>query len=45
VPVGYCRTSTADQNPGHRIDALLTRGVRHATIHIDIAGGAKTFRP
>lgn len=43
--IGYCRTSTADQNPDHQIDALLRAGVDRDHIHIDIASGAKASRP
>jgi DNA invertase Pin-like site-specific DNA recombinase len=43
--IGYCRTSTADQNPDHQIDALLRHGVDRDNIHIDVASGAKASRP
>ncbi|MFE9921009.1 recombinase family protein [Streptomyces sp. NPDC005774] len=43
--LGYCRTSTADQNPDHQIDALLRNGVDRDNIHIDVASGAKASRP
>ncbi|MFJ8782277.1 recombinase family protein [Streptomyces sp. NPDC102476] len=42
---GYCRTSTADQNPDHQIDALLRNGVDRDNIHVDVASGAKASRP
>jgi hypothetical protein len=42
---GYARVSTADQNPDHRIDALLRAGVDGASIHLDTASGAKASRP
>jgi DNA invertase Pin-like site-specific DNA recombinase len=40
-----CRTSTADQNPDHQIDALLRNGVDRDDIHVDVASGAKASRP
>jgi DNA invertase Pin-like site-specific DNA recombinase len=43
--LGYCRTSTADQNPDHQIDALLRYGVDRDSIHVDVASGAKASRP
>jgi DNA invertase Pin-like site-specific DNA recombinase len=43
--LGYCRTSTADQNPDHQIDALLRNGVDRDNIHVDVASGAKASRP
>jgi DNA invertase Pin-like site-specific DNA recombinase len=43
--IGYCRTSTADQNPDHQIDALLRHGVDRDNIHVDVASGAKASRP
>jgi DNA invertase Pin-like site-specific DNA recombinase len=43
--IGYCRTSTADQNPDHQIDALLRHGVDRDNIHVEIASGAKACRP
>src|SRR5690348_14587548 len=43
--IGYCRTSTADQNPDHQIDALLRHGVDRNNIHIDVASDAKASRP
>ncbi|SFY43754.1 recombinase family protein [Streptomyces atratus] len=43
--LGYCRTSTADQNPDHQIDALLRNGVDRDNIHVDGASGAKASRP
>lgn len=43
--IGYCRTSTADQNPDHQIDALLRHGVGRDNIHVDVASGAKASRP
>jgi len=42
---GYCRVSTADQNPDHQIDALLRAGVARENIHLDRASGAKASRP
>lgn len=35
---------TLDQNPDHRIDALLRHGVDRDNIHVDVAGGAKASR-
>jgi glutamyl/glutaminyl-tRNA synthetase len=43
--LGYCRTSTADQNPDHQIDALLHNGVDRDNIHVDVTSGAKASRP
>ncbi|MFD7446384.1 recombinase family protein [Streptomyces sp. NPDC059909] len=43
--LGYCRTSTAEQNPDHQIDALLRNGVDRGNIHVDVASGAKSSRP
>ncbi len=43
--IGYCRTSAADQNPDHQIDALLHHGVDRDNIHVDVASGAKASRP
>jgi DNA invertase Pin-like site-specific DNA recombinase len=43
--LGYCRTSTADQNPDHQIDTLLRNGVDRDDIHVDVASGAKASRP
>lgn len=43
--IGYCRTSTADQDPDHQIDALLRHGVDRDNIHVDVASGAKASRP
>jgi DNA invertase Pin-like site-specific DNA recombinase len=43
--LGYSRTSTADQNPDHQIDALLRNGVDRDNIHVDVASGAKASRP
>ncbi|WP_438453276.1 recombinase family protein [Streptomyces asiaticus] len=40
-----CRTSTADQNPDHQIDAPLRHGVDRDNIHVDVASGAKASRP
>ncbi|MFJ8855478.1 recombinase family protein [Streptomyces sp. NPDC102437] len=45
ILIGYCRTSTADQNPDHQIDALLCHGVDRDNIHVDVASGAKASRP
>lgn len=42
---GYCRVSTAEQNPDHQIDALLRAGVARENIHLDTASGAKASRP
>ncbi|MFJ9683583.1 recombinase family protein [Streptomyces sp. NPDC101194] len=42
--IGYCRTSTADQNPDHQIDALLRHGVDRDNIHVDVASGAEASR-
>ncbi|MFI6798381.1 recombinase family protein [Streptosporangium canum] len=42
---GYARVSTADQNPGHQIDALIRAGVAREHIHLDKASGAKSPRP
>lgn len=43
--IGYARGSTAGQNPGHQIDALLRAGVDRDDIHADTASGAKASRP
>ncbi|MFF3872197.1 recombinase family protein [Streptomyces sp. NPDC001978] len=43
--IGYARVSTADQNPGHQVDALLRTGVDRDHIPVDTASGAKTSRP
>nr|WTB28681.1 recombinase family protein [Streptomyces sp. NBC_00830] len=43
--IGYCRTSTADQNPDHQIDALIRAGVEKRNIYVEIASGAKASRP
>lgn len=43
--IGCCRTSTADQNPDHQIDALLRHGVDRDNLHVDVASGAKASRP
>ncbi len=43
--IGDARVSTADQNPDHRVDALLREGVEQKNIHIDYASGAKASRP
>jgi DNA invertase Pin-like site-specific DNA recombinase len=45
VLFGYARISTADQNSGHQIDALLRAGVDRGDIHLDKASGAKASRP
>jgi DNA invertase Pin-like site-specific DNA recombinase len=42
---GYCRISTADQNPDHQIDALMRAGVERENIYLDRASGAKASRP
>ncbi|MBB4944294.1 DNA invertase Pin-like site-specific DNA recombinase [Streptosporangium album] len=42
---GYCRVSTADQNPDHQIDALLRAGVVQENIFLDRASGARASRP
>ncbi|MFD0886404.1 hypothetical protein ACFQ08_17810 [Streptosporangium algeriense] len=42
---GCALISTADQNPGHRIDALPRLDVDRDAIHLDKAGGAKASRP
>src|SRR5689334_5388945 len=43
--LGYCRTSMADQNPDHQIDALLRNGVDRDNINVDVASGAKASWP
>ncbi|MEU1520450.1 recombinase family protein [Streptomyces sp. NPDC005811] len=43
--LGCCRTSTADRNPDHQIDALVRNGVGRGNIHVDVASGAKASRP
>ncbi|WP_331743730.1 hypothetical protein OG762_48375 (plasmid) [Streptomyces sp. NBC_01136] len=43
--IGCPRVSAADQNPDHRIDALLRAGVDRDNIHVDTASGAKAYRP
>jgi DNA invertase Pin-like site-specific DNA recombinase len=43
--IGYARTSTADQNPDHQIDALIRAGVEKKNIYVETASGAKASRP
>ncbi|SCK55574.1 MULTISPECIES: recombinase family protein [unclassified Streptomyces] len=43
--IGYARVSTADQNPDHRIDALIRADVDRDNVHVDLASGAKASRP
>ncbi|MFJ1596242.1 recombinase family protein [Streptomyces sp. NPDC088261] len=45
ILLGYCRTSTADQNPDHQIDVLLRNCVDRDNIHVEAASGAKASRP
>jgi hypothetical protein len=42
--LGYCRTSTAEQNPEHQIDALLRNGVDRDSIHVDVGDTLKVAR-
>jgi DNA invertase Pin-like site-specific DNA recombinase len=42
---GYCRVSTADQNPDAQRDALLRAGVHPDQLYLDRTSGAKSSRP
>jgi DNA invertase Pin-like site-specific DNA recombinase len=42
---GYCRASTADQNPDAQRDALLRAGVHPDQLDLDHTSGAKSSRP
>lgn len=42
---GYCRVSTADQNPDAQRDALLRAGVYPDQLYLDRTSGAKSSRP
>jgi DNA invertase Pin-like site-specific DNA recombinase len=42
---GYCRVSTADQNPDAQRDALIRAGVEPAHLYVDHTSGAKSSRP
>lgn len=43
--IGYARTSTAEQNPDHQVDALLRAGVAERDVYVEVASGAKSSRP
>jgi DNA invertase Pin-like site-specific DNA recombinase len=42
---GYCRVSTADQNPDAQRDALIRAGVAPDQLYLDHTSGAKSSRP
>ncbi|MFE2991983.1 hypothetical protein [Streptomyces sp. NPDC059262] len=43
--IGYCRASTADQNPHHQVNALLRHGFDRDNLHADVTSGAKVSHP